>query len=184
MKKLIMTAAAVFAFGFANAQEVKFGVKAGLNVANLGGDVKDASTKVGFQVGGLAEIKVSDKFAIQPELLFNSVGAKRNNISMALNYISVPVMAKYFVAEQFSLEAGPQVGILASATASANGQSVSIKDEFNTLDFGMNAGVGYDITENIVASARYSFGVANIIKDSPEFKGTNNVFSVALGYKF
>ena len=32
MKKIIMTAAAVFAFGFANAQDVKFGVKGGLNL--------------------------------------------------------------------------------------------------------------------------------------------------------
>ena len=29
MKKVLLSAAAIFAFGFANAQEVKFGVKAG-----------------------------------------------------------------------------------------------------------------------------------------------------------
>lgn len=186
MKKLIMTAAAVFAFGFANAQDVKFGAKAGLNVATFGGDAEEVSSKVGFQVGGFAEIKVSDKFAVQPELLFNSIGTKVKgaDVSLSLNYISIPVMAKYFVTEQFSLEAGPQAGILATANANAAGASVDVKESFNSLDFGLNAGVGYDITENINASARYSFGLANIAKDSPNYKATNNVISIALGYKF
>ena len=62
MKKLLLTAAAVFAFGFANAQEVKFGVKAGLNINTITGGYLSGTSKVGFHVGGLAEIKLSDKF--------------------------------------------------------------------------------------------------------------------------
>jgi len=51
MKKLLLTAAAVFAFGLANAQETKFGVKAGLNMADLGGDDADGlDSKVSFQL--------------------------------------------------------------------------------------------------------------------------------------
>ena len=76
MKKIVLSIAAMLVFGFANAQDVRFGVKGGLNIATLTGDVQDASTKVGFHVGGFAEIKVSDKFAVQPELLFSTQGAK------------------------------------------------------------------------------------------------------------
>ena len=86
MKKIILSAVAVMAFGFANAQEVKFGVKAALNVASLTGDVEDVSSLVGFQVGGFAEIKLSEKFAIQPEVLYSAQGAESDGEKFNLNY--------------------------------------------------------------------------------------------------
>lgn len=77
MKKLLLSAAmAVFMLSNVNAQEVKFGVKAGVNFASLGGD--DASGFDGltsFHVGALAEIGISEKFAIQPELVYSLQGA-------------------------------------------------------------------------------------------------------------
>jgi long-subunit fatty acid transport protein len=200
MKKVVLTAAAVFAFGFANAQDVKFGVKGGLNVATLTGDIENASSKVGFHVGGFAEIKVSDKFAVQPELLFSTQGFKREymedfggeDVSVEqktnLSYINIPVMAKYYVADGFSLEAGPQIGFLTSAKnkfeAEGEKEEEDAKDEFKSVDFGLNFGAGYDFTENLSAGLRYNLGLSNIAKDSGDFKVKNSVFSVSLGYKF
>ena len=184
MKKVLLTAAAIFAFGFANAQEAKFGIKAGANLSNFGGDIEDTDSKIGLQIGGFADIKISDKFAVQPELLFSMMGAKEGDASLNLNYIAVPVMAKFFATEQFSIEAGPQVGFLMSAKAKDDNNDVDVKDEFNSTDFGMNLGLGYDFTENISAGLRYNLGLSNIIKDSGDFKGTNNAFTLAVGYKF
>ena len=184
MKKIILTAAAVFAFSFANAQDVKFGAKAGLNMSNWGGDAGDASMKIGFQVGGFAEIKVSDKFAIQPELVYSALGTKTEDGSINTNYLNIPVMAKYFVAKGFSLEAGPQLGFLMSAKAKANGESADIKDTFESIDFGLNFGAGYDVTENINLGVRYSAGLSNIMKDSGDIKVNNSNIAIAIGYKF
>ena len=200
MKKIILAAAAVFAFGSANAQETKFGVKGGLNIANLSGDIEDNSSKVGFHVGGFVEIKVSDKFSVQPELLFSTQGTKveesGNNFSskstLNLSYLNIPVMAKYYVAEGFSLEAGPQIGFLTAAkadfTTTQSGITVSgdedVKDSFESIDFGVNFGAGYDFTKNLSAGLRYNLGLANIAKDSGDEKISNNVLSVSLGYKF
>ena len=205
MKKIILTAAAVFALSFANAQDVKFGAKAGLNLSNIGGDLENTSSKVGFQVGGFAEIKVSDKFAIQPELLYSAQGAKSeysevdsdlvtisSKLTQKLAYLNIPVMAKYFVTEGFSLEAGPQFGFLMSANAetevSALGESASVsadnKDYFESIDFGLNFGAGYDVSENINLGVRYSLGLSNIAKDSGDSKVNNSNIAVAVGYKF
>ncbi|MES2812079.1 MAG: porin family protein [Bacteroidota bacterium] len=184
MKKLLLTAAAVFAFGFANAQETKFGVKAGINMSNFGGDLDGYDSKIGLLVGGFAEIKLSDKFAVQPELLFSGVGAKVDDVSLNLNYLAIPVMAKYFATEKFSVEAGPQIGFLMSAKAKLDGESEDIKDSFNSTDLGLNLGAGYDFTENISAGLRYNLGLSNIIADSGDFKGSNNAFSLAVAYKF
>ncbi len=188
MKKIILTAAAIFAFGLANAQEVKFGIKAGLNLSNVTGDVDGASTKVGFQAGGLVEIKVSDKFAVQPELLYSLQGAKVDEegteVDFNLSYLNIPVMAKYLVSDKFSLEAGPQVGFLMSAKAKAEGASVDVKDAFESIDFGLNIGAGYDATENINIGVRYGFGLSNIAKDSEGEKIKNSNIAIAVAYKF
>lgn len=188
MKKIILTAAAVFAFGFANAQDVKFGAKVALNVSNISGDdTGDLKSLIGGQFGGFAEIGISDKFAIQPELMYSMQGAKYDGGKTNLSYLNVPVMAKYFVAEGFSLEAGPQIGFLLSAKDKEDGEdSVDMKDELESIDFGVNFGAGYDFTENLSAGLRYNLGLTNIVKNVPgeDFKITNNVFSVSLGYKF
>jgi opacity protein-like surface antigen len=202
MKKIILTVAAVFAFGFANAQETKFGVKGGLNVANISGDIEDNSSKVGFHVGGFVEIKVSDKFSVQPELLFSTQGAQREysedfggtvvsiNEKINLSYLNIPVMAKYYVAEGFSLEAGPQIGFLTSAKykfeAEGEEEEVDGKDDFESVDFGLNFGAGYDFTENLSAGLRYNLGLSNIVKTDAgnDNKFQNSVLSVSLGYKF
>src|SRR6476620_12597493 len=117
MKKVLLSAVALFAFGAASAQSVKFGVKAGLNVANVtvsndyfGVTSPSTSTKIGFHVGGLAELKLTDKFAIQPDLLFSMQGAttksSENDFAgftstsedkINLSYINIPVMFKYYI---------------------------------------------------------------------------------------
>lgn len=198
MKKIILTALAVFAFSFANAQETKFGAKVALNIASLTGDMENSSSLVGFQIGGFAEIKISEKFAIQPELLYSAQGGKESYIEEGdevevlakLGYINIPIMAKYYVAKSFSLEVGPQIGFLTSAKAEikAGGESleVDLKDNFNSVDFGLNLGAGYDFTEKLSAGLRYNLGLANIAKteagDDSELQ--NSVFSISVGYKF
>lgn len=204
MKKIILSAAAILAFGFASAQETRFGAKAGLNLANLGGDVEDTDMKVGFHVGGFAEIMISDKFAVQPELLFSTQGAKSEysedfggmdvNIeeNLKLAYLNIPIMAKYYVTEGFNIQAGPQVGFLmsakADAEASAGGMSESVeedvKDQMETIDFGVNVGLGYNFGENFGVEARYNIGMSNLYKDSGDFKATNSVIQISVGYRF
>ena len=188
MKKLVLTAAAVFAFGFANAQETKFGVKGGLNLSNVNGDISNNSSRLSFHVGGFAEVKISDKFAIQPELVYSVQGTKvdvgaSEDVVYDLQYINIPVMAKFYATEQFSLEVGPQIGFLATAKARFDGNSEDIKDSFKSTDFGVNFGAGYNFTENISAGLRYNLGLSNI-PDADGADAKNGVFSLSVGYKF
>jgi opacity protein-like surface antigen len=205
MKKIILTAVAVLVFGFVNAQKAEFGIKGGLNVANqsYSGEVSPSpSSIIGFHIGGFVEVKVSDKFSIQPELLYSTQGSEfdmtvnNNGIyydtknTFKLAYINIPVMFKYYAAEKFSLQAGPQIGFLTSSKMETEviGQSVTqdVKDLFETVDFGLIIGAGYDFTKKVSAGIRYNFGLANVAKtdDGSNDKIKNNVFSVSLGYKF
>lgn len=209
MKKVLFTAIAVFGFAFANAQEIKFGAKAGLNLSNFAGDAEGTSTKVGFQVGAFAEIKISYKFAVQPELLFSAQGAKAEESfsgpgysfssedTQKNSYINIPVMAKFYATEKLYIEAGPQIGFLMSANAdfeeteTFGGQtetfsgSIDNKEAFNSTDFGLNFGFGFNFTENIGAGVRYTSGLSNIAKDAPaDFKVTNTNIAFSLSYTF
>lgn len=205
MKKIVLTAVAVLGFVVSNAQEVKYGAKLGLNYSNYAGDVEDANGKLGLLVGGFAEIKIADKFAIQPELLFSAQGYKSEESSSnssreyteKLNYLNIPVMAKYYATEKLFIEAGPQIGFLLSGKAEFEGSqnfggttttfsgSEDIKDEFNSTDFGLNIGLGFNFTENIGAGLRYTSGLSNIIKDAEDgYKITNNNIALSVSYTF
>lgn len=185
MKKIILTAAAVLALSFANAQDVKFGVKGGLNIASITNS-DNANSLTGFHVGFFAELNVSEKFTLQPEVLYSIQGAKDSGITLNLGYINLPIMAKYYVAKDFSLEFGPQIGFLISAKAKVDGESGNVKDLLKSTDFGLNLGAAYDISKNMTVGLRYNLGLSQVQKDLDpgEPASKNSVFSVSIGYKF
>lgn len=170
MKKLLLLAA-VAAFGLSNvnAQETTFGVTAGfLNVSakvEFGGDSASASES-GFYVGGLVDIAISEEFHIQPELLYANV-----NEGSAL---MLPIIAKYYVAEGFNVQAGPQVTFSLEETV----------DDFSSIDFGLGIGAGYDIDENFFVEARYTFQVNNSYTGNADIEARANYLNIGLGYKF
>ncbi|RZJ50010.1 MAG: PorT family protein [Flavobacterium sp.] len=207
MKRNILVIAAILMFGLSNAQETKFGLKGNLNISNFTGDTEglDLKSRVGFNVGGFVAIKISEKFTLQPEVLYSAQGTNIDNfgadiegnfytadVKFKLAYINIPVMFKYYAAEKFNIEAGPQIGFLTSAKTSTkvNGfnQTVEqdVKDNFESIDFGVNLGVGYDFTEHFSAGARYNIGLSNIAKTEAgdDTKLHNSVFSFGVGYKF
>ena len=181
MKKIILTAAAVFALSFANAQDTKYGVKGGLNMSNVS-NAEGSSSLLAFHLGGFAEFKISDKFAVHPELLYSAQGAKFDGFNYNLNYINVPVMAKYYVADAFSIEAGPQIGFLMSAKV----DGVDFKEFCKTTDFGLNLGAGYNLNENMSLGLRYSMGLSEIEKEVAvgDSGSKNSSFQLSFGYKF
>ncbi len=176
MKKVILSVLALAAFGTANAQEFKFGVKAGVNLANLKTDlVDDAKMKVGFNAGALGELMITDKFGLQAELLYSMQGAKtedfedygfgetyRSEDKITLSYVNLPILAKYYIVKGFHVEAGPQLGILVSA-----------KDKYETTET-------YEDFDGTLVTEKYS--ETEDIKD--DLKGIDFSFNIGLGYDF
>lgn len=191
MKRIFLVAIAVMAFGFTNAQQTRFGIKGGLNITSYsGGDYWDSNSLVGFQVGGFAEIKIIERLAIQPEILFSTQGASLDtpfgDYDEKLNYINVPVLAKFYITKQFTVEGGPQLGFLVSAKQDGH----DAKDDYKSVDTGFNFGAGYNFTDNVSVNLRYTVGLSNILDyevnnadeyyDSPK----NSVLALTVGYKF
>lgn len=195
MKKLFLfIAVALFIFN-SNAQDkptsddgIKFGIKGGVNFATLTGDTEDVKSRTAFHFGAVVEIPVSDMFSVQPELLYSGQGAKDDSSDdeLKLDYLNIPVMAKFYVAEGFSLEVGPQVGFLLSAKEEFDGESEDIKDFVKEIDFGVNFGVGYAMETGLNFGARYNLGLSDINDYGESFNDSikNGVFQISIGYMF
>lgn len=208
MKKLLFITVFLFIFQ-ANAQDesisknIQIGAKAGINFATITGDDPAIKGRTSFHLGGMAEIPISEKFSAQPELLFSSQGAKyEDEGSLNLNYLYVPLMGKYYVTDQLSLEVGPQIGYLLSAKAkydtidnapspnttgnkSGASESEDVKSDVKSIDAGLNFGVGYKLDPQINFSIRYNLGLLdgnNLDNELGKFK--NSVIQVSFGYFF
>ena len=202
MKRVLLIAAiAILELGNVNAQDVKFGAKAGLNLSNVSIEIDggmETDSKVGYNFGAFAEISLSEKLIFQPELLFSTQGFKvKQSIdefsfeqTNKMNYLNVPLMFRYAVFNKFGLEVGPQVGFLLSANSEIketfNGESETFdqdfKDSVKSIDFGLNFGASYDVSENIIIGARYNLGLSNINNEDGDANKINNtVFSFSLG---
>lgn len=173
MKKLMMAALAVFAFGEMSAQDLTFGVKGGVNFSNFTGDDFDADGTTGFYVGGLADISLTDEFHFQPEVLYSMEGAK----DASLTYLRIPLMAKYYIADSFALLAGPSLGFKVGA------EDDFIDEATKSMDFGLGIGAAYELENGFFFDARYNLGLSNISDvDEAELKNTN--IQIGVGFRF
>lgn len=183
MKKILLLAVVtVLGFTNVNAQEIKFGAKGGLNFASVSGDNTegiDGVTSLNF--GVLSEIPISDKFSFQPELMYSGQGYSFNENTIALSYLNLPLMGKYYITKGLSVEAGPQIGFLFSA----KNEETDVKDSFNSFDFGVNFGLGYKLENGLNFGARYNLGLTDINNlDNSSSKNKNGVFQLSVGYFF
>jgi hypothetical protein len=183
MKKILLVLTGVFFLANVNAQDVKFGVKGGVNFSNIEGEGTNLDARTGFHLGVITEISFSDKFSVQPEVLYSAQGAKLKNFGTSqIDYLSVPILAKYYIVENFSIEAGPQVSFLVNDVFTFEESS---KEDENlnaeSLDFGFNFGLGYKFDNGLFAQARYNLGITPI-EENPDI--TNRVFQLSVGYQF
>jgi hypothetical protein len=180
---------AIFMVQTASAQHVNFGIKGGLNLYNIHNDNSSQyDTKTGFHAGVFAHMHLDQHFALQPEVVYSTQGAKYNiagtDTRIKLNYINVPVMFQYMFNNGFRLQAGPQVGFLIKAESEVNDTDTDVKDELKTVEFGLGAGVGYiHPPSGFGIDARYNLGLSKI-NENGSGKSTNRGFQLGVLYQF
>jgi opacity protein-like surface antigen len=180
MKKTILVTALLFILSYsAQAQLLQIGAKAGLNYANFSGTDIQTDAITSYHAGLIAEIKLLDKFAIQPELLYTTQGATYNtvlgDVKNELGYIAIPVLAKIYLSKSFSLELGPQASFLLSEK-----NNFDVEDP-NTFEFAIDAGLSFKITKNIFLQGRYVLGLTEV---SPNADAKNSVLQLSAGLMF
>ena len=160
-------------------------------------DLGQKSSLIGYHVGVLMDVKITDKFVFQPEVLFSSQGVNRKielrqtaadqpqsaTLKTKINYLNLDLMMKYYVITKFDLEAGARIGLMLAAHNELEGSSTELND-VQPIDYGVNLGAGYDFTDHISIGVRYYYGLFNISKYSHDENVGNRVFGVSGVYRF
>lgn len=207
MKKYVLWIGLVLmGFSYGSAQEVRLGAKGGVSFSTFSGDrLGNIKSRTGFHIGVLAEFPLSDVFAIQPEILYSTKGGKYSEkgtelgvnysyrVEQKMDYIDVPVLAKFYLLDGLSVEAGPQISFLTTSSSEYEGSlgdlTISGEDElwdFIKTDFGIAGGISYRLPAGVFFSARYIFGLSNIndVSDSGDRKIHNRNAQISVGYSF
>lgn len=170
-KSLTLSLIALFAINLASAQDLpKFGLTGGLLNTNV--DFKTSNSilnlvgvnnfakinSTGFYIGGVVDIEVLGNLHIQPELLYGS--------AKDLSFVYLPVMVKYYVADKFNVQVGPQLNFSSNLddikrairdTEELIGTNGNVDDVLKTFGIDLGIGAGFDVTDNLGIQARYSF---------------------------
>lgn len=189
MKKLLIIA--LLSLGLTPLAQAQFGVKGGLNVAELQGrDGESAYYKAFYHVGVFYQANILGPLSIQPEVQYSLQGGNLKSAftdyDTKLHYLTVPILAKLTVGPVF-VEAGPQYGILLSANQSGNmqvgftadgtpaygNQSRAASSEFKRNDFSVVGGVGLKLASGFSLGGRLVAGL-NDINDAKSLSGIND----------
>lgn len=186
MKKitLLFLLVTLFTVNAAFAQDTRFGIKGGLNVATVGGDAENVSGKLGLHIGGFAQIDINDLLKFQPELIYSMQGAKGFDVDrIKHDYINVPLILKVYPAKNgFNIQVGPQVGVLVRGKFASDDFSVDLKNQMNNIDFAIGFGLGMDLG-NVLADVRYNYGLNSTASEDAAGTFPNRTLQVSLGFK-
>lgn len=143
--------------------------------------------RLGFRAGVMADIPVTDRLSVRPQLLYSVKGYKvdpRPLITsllggfgggltdalpdslvqtMGVSYLEVPVQVMY------GLDAGPGRVVIGAGpyvayalSGSLNGKAEAFSNDAKRLDYGANLSLGYELPMGLTLSAYYSLGFANL----------------------
>jgi hypothetical protein len=94
------------------------------------------------------------------------------------------VLAKFYFAEDFDFEIGPQYGYLVSANESSPYDKINLTEDVRRSDFSIVFGIGYKYKGRTSLNVRYNLGISNTNNQDVVYSKrlTNRVFMISLAY--
>jgi hypothetical protein len=181
-----------------------FGVKAGLNFANVtSASSINAASRSGYVVGVFIGSPPMGLLGFRSELLFSrqgyDFGANMKTGSVTLDYLLLPSMMVINIGGVVQIQAGAQVAYLlkGSVEGASTGDPAADKiiDLFNRFDYGLAGGLEITPFKGLLFGARINLSFGNLYKDPSTFAGgipsffpsinaKNNVIQLYTGYQF
>lgn len=202
MKKIILAVTTLLLSVCASAQNAvnKWSLqpKVGINLATMTND-DDAKMRVTLALGAELEYHASPLLSISAGAIYSQQGTKGETSgikeTIKMDYINVPILANFHVAEGLAFKVGIQPGFLINdkVEVSTNGVTaeVGLKEalresgvnaDISSLDFSIPLGISYEFN-HVVLDARYNFSLTEAMSIMGE-STKHSVFQITLGYKF
>lgn len=184
MRNLLLTLAAFLVLTALQAQQEDrsyFGIKAGVNLANIrsDNDFTDGdllNTKMGLTGGLFYHISLTKALSLQPEFLYSSMGSKYDEGTseylstagqMNLNYLSFPVLIKLSPIKSLGLFAGPQLDYYIGGKTDFDNDRQDEGISYGTSGypltfFSLTAGAEIRLFKTVGIYGRYIYGLSDI----------------------
>ncbi|MDN3667475.1 porin family protein [Algibacter miyuki] len=175
MKKILLFTALIGLSFQGFSQDVKYGIRGGLNISNLDFSTPYATEnkhRNSIYFGAFANISLSKTTALVPGFEFSAEGA--NDESIHLDYLQVPVLLRFRLSEKFHVGAGPQASL----------KIHKYEDGIKNFAYSGVANLEYKINLMLFAELRYNYGFTNIFDDHLGVNAKNRTIQLGLGYKF
>jgi hypothetical protein len=151
------------------------------------------SKKVTYLIPGFYfEQELSEKTAISLDIQYASKGFYANQLRYTLPYITSPLLFHYKPSSNFSLFAGPEIGLKLLTSYVENDERIKEESIFTKrLDLGISGGFSYQLTKGYSLMLRYTHGLSNVLgkdivlldandKEIEEAKFTNRTLQLSL----
>ena len=188
MKKLLLLcAAAIVSLGTLSAQGWAWGPKVGATFATANG-IPDAKILPGVSAGLFFESIACNWFVIESDLLFSMQGFKVDSsdttadASVRLNYISMPVLGKYYLIDGLNLQMGASFDYLIHTGAKVDDVEVDMDGDFNRFNIQLLAGLAYDFDFGMVLEGRYRYGLTPLTPEAEDVY--SGMLQISVGWRF
>ena len=163
----------------ARAQDVDFGVTTGFQFASWGAfDIPNSGFRLGLVLGGHASVFLNDRLVIKPALLFSQKGAGFNDVdgqqsgefySLTSDYLSVPILAKFYMTKGLHAQAGPQFSYLIASKSKQGSEGVQAdlkeREYIKPFDAGVVFGLGYEFRSTFTLGLNFDVSFIDIVDD-------------------
>jgi hypothetical protein len=195
MRVTVLAIALMLAGGVPALAQVSYGVKAGVNVANLSFDADtDVSSKgrIGLLAGVFVTIPIGGWLTVQSEAIYTAKGATLDIADLEstylVDYLEVPVLLRVELPRRAYAVAGPSMAyrIRARNRVAFDGstEEIDLGGDVESFDLGIVAGVGLDIGRWVL-DGRYTHGLSDSDADTTDdVRIRNRVVSLAAGFRF
>ena len=199
MQRLILLL--IFFYPLVLNAQLKIGVKAGLNFANItNASAIKAESRTGYMIGGYIAPKAKKLFGFRSEIILSRQGYDyKTSITgkVNLDYLLLPQLITLNFGKKIQLHAGGQLAFLLNATVDSSGAgsgSGSLFNYFNRFDYGLVAGAEIHPILGFFIGGRINTSFNNVNKEAPlggnwpnfipRIDAKNNVVQLYAGWRF
>ena len=209
MKKIFILAIIATAAVSVSAQsptesKSKIGIKAGYNFSSVvgSGSSFDPKQNNGYMVSAFFGSSNKNGFGYRSELVYSKQGYSFDdggkNTDVMNDYLYMPHLVTYTIANVVQIQAGAQIGVLLNAKKTSGSKDSSITDLMNRFDYGFAAGLEVYPFKGLIIGTRYNLGLGKMYKNYEQTPTTpyplpfdpsttnlkNGILQLFIGYRF
>ncbi|MCX6315693.1 MAG: outer membrane beta-barrel protein [Bacteroidetes bacterium] len=199
MKKILLLFVCLRCFDWTSHAQLKIGVKAGLNFANVTSTAGFSnSDRTGYMIGGYIAPKAKKLLGFRSEIMLSRQGynykTNTNNNTVSLDYLLLPQLITLNIGKKINIHAGPQIAILLNAESDTIRNNGGLINYFKKFDYAVAGGLEISPLSGFFIGARINVSLQKANEEAPlggswpaevpRLDVRNNVVQVYAGWRF